>query len=78
MILQDRKTLEMTGVLDVGNFDETTITVYTSLGALKVSGGELHIQNLNLDTGALSVEGNIEALSYEEMTKGGLWSRLFR
>ena len=66
IILQDRKTLDLSGVADVDSFDDIMITAYTSLGALKVRGRELHIQKLNLDDGVLSVVGQIDELIYDD------------
>lgn len=78
--LVDRERLEITGVEEVESFDETTIIMSTSLGALIVRGEGLHIETLSLDGGALKVEGRVESLTYEEPreTGGGLLSRLFR
>lgn len=78
MILQDRKRLELSGVTDVENFDETTVNCCTSLGRLTVCGNDLHIQRLDLDGTALSVEGRIDSLTYTDVKKGGLLGRLFR
>lgn len=79
LIMQDRQVLEMTGVSDVDSFDETTVLAYTSMGELTIRGGGLHIKRLDLESGALSVEGNIRTLEYTEMRKnGGFFGRLFR
>jgi sporulation protein YabP len=78
LILQDRKRLELSGVIDVENFDETTVNCRTSLGRLTVCGKDLHVQRLDLDGTALSVEGTIDALTYTDVKKGGLLGRLFR
>ena len=46
-----------------------------------VSGSQLHIEKLSLDGGDLKVEGEIDAISYEEdqrAGRGGFFSRLLR
>ena len=49
----------------------------TSLGLLIVQGQQLQLKNLSLEGGQVAVEGDINALSYEEPRQGG-WRRLFR
>lgn len=78
LILQERKRLELSGVTDVENFDETTVNCCTSLGRLTVCGSDLHVQRLDLDGTALSIEGRIHSLTYSDVKKGGLLGRLFR
>lgn len=80
LILEDRKKLCVSGVSDVGGFDEQTVTAVTEMGELTVRGEGLHITKLSLETGELSVEGKIASLSYAEIMpeKGGFFSRVFR
>lgn len=78
LILQDRKRMELSGVIDVENFDETTINCRTSLGRLTVCGNHLHVHRLDLDGTALSIEGSIDSVTYTDVRKGGLLGRLFR
>lgn len=79
LIMQERSRLEITGVSDVDSFDDTTVIVYTSLGELTLQGRQLHVRQLNLESGSLSVEGQIDALSYAETARrGGFFGRLFR
>ena len=80
VVLEDRKHLTVSGVEDVERFDETTIVLSTSQGAMTISGENLHIEKLSLDGGDLKVEGEIEALGYEESrgTQGGFLARLLR
>ena len=75
--LNKRKKLTMTGVTEVVSFDETAVVLQTSLGLLIVQGQQLQLKNLSLEGGQVAVEGDINALSYEEPRQGG-WRRLFR
>ena len=75
--LNERKKLTMTGVTEVVSFDETAVVLQTSLGLLIVQGQQLQLKNLSLQGGQVAVEGDINALSYEEPRQGG-WRRLFR
>ena len=75
--LNERKKLTMTGVTEVVSFDETAVVLQTSLGLLIVQGQQLQLKNLSLEGGQVAVEGDINALSYEEPRQDG-WRRLFR
>ena len=79
LTLDGRERLTVTGVEDVERFDENMIVMSTSAGTLVVSGENLHIGKLSLDGGQLHVDGQIDALQYEEQGagRGGLLSRLF-
>ena len=77
LCLNERRQLTMTGVTEVVSFDETAVVLQTSLGLLIVQGQQLQLKNLSLEGGQVAVEGDINALSYEEPRQGG-WRRLFR
>lgn len=81
IILENRKSLTVSGVSDVDSFDEQTVMLYTELGELTVRGTDLHMNQLNVETGDVSIEGIISSLSYQdEMQKssGSFVSKLFR
>lgn len=79
LILEDRKTLSLTGVEAVESFDESRIIAHTSMGTLIARGSELHIDKLSLETGELAITGTISELGYEDTVSGGsFWSRLFK
>lgn len=80
LILEDRKSLTVTGVSDVDSFDEQAVTAYTDLGELTIHGHGLHINKLSLETGELSLDGEIQSLSYTDnrQSGGGFFSKLFR
>ena len=78
LILQDRRQLELTGVADVDSFDENTVVAYTSLGELTIRGSGLHIRQMNLESGSMSLEGQVDTLTYSDIQRGGFFSRLLR
>ena len=80
IMMEERSSLTVSGVSDVERFDENEIVMSTSKGTLVVTGEDLHIEKLSLDGGDLKVEGNIDALTYEESRRerGGLLARLLR
>ena len=80
VILENRKAFTATGVSNVDSFDEQTIVAYTDLGELVVKGKNLHINKLNVETGELTLDGEISSLSYAEpqATGGGIFAKLFK
>lgn len=81
VMMEERSSLTVSGVSDVERFDENEIVMSTSKGTLVVTGENLHIEKLSLDGGDLKVEGDIDALAYEEDRRdrgGSLLSRLLR
>ena len=79
-ILEDRKALSVSGVTNVGSFDEETIVAVTDYGELTVKGQGLHITKLSLEMGELCIEGSINALQYSDVIEksSGFLSRVFR
>ncbi len=83
VILENRNKLNITGVLDVLNFDEEIITVVTELGILIIKGNDLKLNRFSLDNTELSVEGEIDSLQYNDKTKSSknkesLFTRIFK
>ena len=80
-ILEDRSKLMLTGVTDVENFDENKVYLYTQLGELAIKGKQLHVSEMSVESGELTVEGEINALIYgdkDRTKKLGLLGKLFR
>lgn len=71
--LTDRRNLVLQGVEQVGSFDEKEIVLGTNMGVLLIRGEDLHITQLNLETGQLVVEGFITSIQFMEdkSVKGG-------
>ncbi len=66
MLLDNRKKLSLTGVGDVQGFNEELVSITTSLGDLIIRGSKLHISKLNLETGEVDIDGQINSLQYVE------------
>jgi sporulation protein YabP len=84
IILEDRRALTVSGVSDVDSFDEEAVVLFTELGELTVHGTAMHMNKLNVETGEVSIEGDIESLSYHDESPrsggggGGFFGRIFR
>lgn len=66
LVLDQRKSLTMTGVTDVVSFDDTTVILHTTLGTLEIQGQQLQLKTLSLEGGQVAVDGQISSLYYEE------------
>lgn len=64
--LTDRRFLELDGVEQVGTFDEQEISLATNMGFLLLKGEGMHITELNLEKGKLTVEGHISMMHFME------------
>ena len=67
LTLKDRNLLTVSGVSDVDAFDETEAVLYTSMGQLTVKGEGLHMQQLCVETGDLTVTGTVKELLYTDI-----------
>ncbi len=78
--MSERSNLGVSGVLDVDSFDDMTVVIYTELGELTVKGQGLRIQRLSIETGDLTLEGEIDSLTYAQVhtRSGGFFGKLFR
>ena len=77
LVLKNRGLLQISGVVDVENFNEQSITAYTKNEELVISGENLHIGKLNLEQGELCVTGKIDSLEYKEKCKKTLKKESF-
>jgi len=82
LVLAERERLTLDGVTHVESFDDREIVLETDLGGLIIQGEDLHIKELNLETGNLLVMGYVDSIEYlgESLSKRGkgFLARLFR
>ena len=71
LILNNRRTCNLTGVNDVLSFDEREIILETEQGMLMIKGNELHVNRLTLDKGEVDVDGRIDSFTYSEQSSMG-------
>lgn len=82
-LLQDRASVNLTGVREVVSFDENQVVMDTDLGLLTIKGRELHVSRLTVERGEVDVEGTVDSLTYssnEAYRKAGqsVLARLFK
>jgi len=80
MIMENRKKLMLTGIREVDSFDEQTVSLVLENADLAIRGKNLTISRLNVETGEVSVTGDIYAIIYSDNNakQSGLFGRLFK
>lgn len=81
LVLDNRKSMTVSGVENVDCFSENEIILITNLGKLTIKGEHLNINRLNVDTGEFSMNGYVTSLVYSKVTgasKAGFLERLFK
>ncbi len=83
IIISNRKSGVLNGVIDVLSFDVGEILLETELGMLMIKGADLHVKRLTLEKGEIDIEGRIDSLTYSDVktaSKQGesLLGRLFK
>ena len=83
VVLENRERLNISGVLDVLSFDDQVVIVETELGMLTIKGDNLRINKLSIDTSEVTIEGEIESLTYstkdvQKKSGGSILGKLFK
>ena len=83
LVINNRKTGLVTGVLDVLSFNLIEILLETEQGMLMVKGTDLHVNRITMEKGEVDLSGNIDSIAYSDIQAHGkqgdnLFSRLFR
>lgn len=81
--INERKSIYITGVLKIDNFDEEEFLLETSMGYLVIKGSNLEIIRLDTKDGIVSIKGNFISMTYiEELKKAnkesGFFNKLFK
>jgi sporulation protein YabP len=67
LVVNNRKTSMVTGVLDVLAFDLNEILLETEQGMLMVKGKDLHVNRLTLEKGEVDLSGHIDSIAYSDV-----------
>ena len=83
MVMINRKSCSLTGVIDVIAFDESEVILETDQGILMMKGQGIHVKRLTLEQGEVELEGKLDSFLYSEQksmaAKGeSFFSRLFK
>jgi len=84
LILRNRQQVEVTGVMNVESFDAHEFVLQTQYGYLAIRGENLHIKQLQLESGFVAIDGLIYDIGYfdEGVTPAekakGFFGKLFK
>lgn len=67
IIMENRRKIAITGVLDIDSFNEQGVIALTEMGVLIIKGIDLHINKLNVESGDVNIEGEINSLTYTDL-----------
>ena len=78
-----RKSINISGVKKIENFDENEFMLETNMGYLLIKGNNLEIIKLDTYQGDVSIKGKIDSLNYLETSKKqdkqeSVFSKLFK
>ena len=79
--LENRNKVIITGVTDTDKFTENSVLLYTCMGELIIRGRDLRVTLLSVESGDMSVEGEIDGIIYgDSQVKSplGFMGRLFK
>lgn len=80
--MMNRKTLEISGVINVESFDNEEFLLETECGFMTIRGNSLHMKNLNLEQGLVAIEGVVNQILYldghQQGKAKGLFGKMFR
>lgn len=76
--MEGRKRICVSGVADVGSFNEEEVVMSGSSWTLYVRGEGMHMERLSVDSGDVVITGRIDSLAYEDEApvKEGFFKRL--
>ena len=66
LIVEGRRHVRITGVIEVAAFQEEEAMIVTQAGVLCLFGSELHLGKLDPEEGQVLLDGNIVAMEYQE------------
>lgn len=78
IVLVNRNKLSLSGVEKVLSAKEDLIQVLTNEEGLVITGSDLQVTKLDQESGAVEIEGKIDALKFTTGYKDSFWKRIFK
>lgn len=79
IVLDNRKKLVISGVEKALSSNETCVILVVSGSKIFITGHNLHIEKLDVESGVVEMEGEFDALKYGNQTqKGNMFKRIFK
>lgn len=69
IILENRRRLVLTGVIEIFSFDDEKISLNTNQGLLNIKGQELKISKLDVQSGEAIIIGLVDSCIYSTNSK---------
>lgn len=76
LIMNNREKLSMSGIKKVISINTENINCQLSQTSIAITGKDLHIEKLDVDTGNIEIVGQINCIKYQ-VQKQGLIKRIF-
>jgi sporulation protein YabP len=78
-----RRRLDLTGISKVYTFNENLVVLQTTMGILDIKGKDKKVNKLSVDSGDMSIEGELISLVYSSKNggtrkKGSFVEKLFK
>ncbi len=67
LVINNRKTSMVTGVIDVLAFDLNEVLLETEQGMLMLKGKDLHVNRLSLEKGEVDLAGHVDSVAYSDI-----------
>lgn len=83
VIMNNRRSLILNGIVDVLSFDIGEILLETEQGMLLIKGNDMHVNRLSVEKGEMEIEGKIDSMAYSDIANTSkqaesFWGRLFK
>ena len=81
LTLTDRRILTVSGVIEIIEYDDEKITLFTTMGDIRIRGAGLQINSAFSDSNSVEIKGNVRALFFgdnKEKYNDNFISRIFR
>ena len=75
--INERKLINITGVLKIESFDEEEFLLETNMGYLVIKGNNLEIVRLDTKDGIVAIKGMVDSFAYLENLKKGNKTSVF-
>ena len=80
--IYDRKTISLSGIKKINNFDENEFFIESIMGPIIIKGEQLELIKIDTFKGNLNIKGKITSLNYLEDSKklktDNIMARLFK
>lgn len=67
VMLSNRRSAILNGIVDVLSFDVGEILLETEQGMLLIKGNDMHVNRLTLEKGEIEIEGRVDSLAYSDV-----------